>query len=174
MIEMPVSASPFNTVCMMGDAPRQRGSNEGWTFRMPLETLWITDTLQWQHHRYQNHLHTAMTASLVPESFAHCNDSLSLVLVLIICALQWHTDSMSLVPESFAHCNDSITGTSSNHLHIAMTLDSVINARIIHRHNARTSHYWYQNDSDTMQWQCHCTVYDFRIKLLTMDPSVWI
>ena len=120
-MEMPVSASPFNTVCMMGDAPRQRGSNEGWTFRMPLET-WITDTLQWQHHWYQNHLHTAMTASLVPVSFAHCNDSMSLVLVLIICALQWHTDSMSLVPESFAHCNDSITGTSSNHLHIAMTV----------------------------------------------------
>ena len=104
----------------------------------------IIYTLQWQHviDTSSNHLRIAVTywqhvtgtriictlqwhidsMSLVQESFEHCNDSMSLVLVLIICALQWHTDSMSLVPESFAHCNDSVTGTSSNHLHIAMTV----------------------------------------------------
>ena len=113
-----------------------------------------------------------LTASLVPESFVHCNDSMSLILVLIICTLQWHIDSMSLVPESSADCNDLtvslvlvlIIRTLQWQCHWCQNYSQTQCKGITllvpecFRHNARTSHHWYQNDSDTLQWQCHCIV----------------
>ena len=40
MIVTPVSVSPFRTVWMQGEAPRQRGSKDGCTFRMPYGNDW--------------------------------------------------------------------------------------------------------------------------------------